>query len=208
MVFADELILEVESRVGVAIRRPRERGRSACQTARMHLGLDAVGTDGHAVAIPAVLICQAPVWRYAMHDVALRTVERMVAAADGGTVDAEFGVNAAIDPGIDADAGGILTDAAGAGLEFGRGDGSRRHAAAGIGEAPGRGGVPDILHRGSVVHGDADEHIGVSGAGGAAEIQMSRVADVGVVESETVRDSVISELHEAAQAVGDFTGVE
>src|ERR1700722_19618546 len=144
MLFTDELILQVDGRVGVAIRRPRKRRPGA----RMHLGLYAVGADRQTVAIPAVFIRQAPIRRYTVNDVALRAVERMVAAADGRAVHAEFSVDAVVDPCIDADSGSVLADAAGAAVEFGRGVRGRRHAAAGIGKAPGSRGVPDVLHRG------------------------------------------------------------
>src|ERR1700722_17858487 len=191
MLFTDELILQVDGRVGVAIRRPRERRPGA----RMHLGLYAVGADGHTVAVPAVFIRQAPVRRYTVNDVGLRAVERMVAAADGRAVHAEFSIDAVVDPRIDADSGSILPYAAGAAVEFRRGDRRRRHAAAGIGEAPGGGGVPHVLYRGPVVYRDAEQHVGLSRTRSAAEVQSLRIADVGIVEPETVADTVIGELH-------------
>src|SRR6202795_2434522 len=122
----------------------------------------------------------------------------MSAAANGGSIDAELGIKTVVEPGVHADAGGVLSDASRPAVQLRRCHGPRCDAASGVGKAPGGGRIPDILYRRIVVHRDSHDQA-VTGWGViGAEGEVLRIADVGVVEAETVADAVIGELNEGA----------
>src|SRR5271165_2830609 len=119
----------------------------------------------------------------------------------------ELDIVVIVEPGIYAYAAHALPEAAGAAVDFRRRDRPGSHAACGIWESPRRRRVPNVLHRRVVVDGDAQDQFMVV-AVGAAEGKVVCVADIGVVESETVSHTIVSQLYERPQTIGDLAGVK
>jgi len=122
----------------------------------------------------------------------------MRAARDRGRIAGQFSVQVIVQPGIDAQASYTLAQAA---IHLSGSDGTGRHAAAGIREAPGRRRIPNVLNRWIVVQGDSEDQRVVVVIG-PAKHQVMGVAYIGVVEAEVVGCTIIGKLNERPCFVG------
>ncbi len=143
-----------------------------------------------------------------MQDLALGAVQRVDTAELDRGIHADLAVQTIIQPGVHTDTPRILLEAAVAAVDFGGSGRCGRGAAAGIGESPGLGGVPNVLDGGVVIDGNPQHQAVILRFRPAADIDVPRVAHIRIVESELVGGAVIGELHEGAEIVGDLAGVE
>ena len=203
MLLSDELVLDIEPRIFEFVGRPRQ----GVAVSRVHIRGQSEGADRQGIADPALLLGQSPIGRRAAHHVGLRADQWMSTPGNGRGVNAELSVEVIVQPHIRAKTAHGLAESARPAVDLRRRGVPGRRRAGSVGETPGRGCVPDILHGGVVIQRNPHEHVVVVVVR-ASERQVVRVAKIRIVESEMILVAIVGQLHERTEAVGDLARVE